>query len=87
MDRASIPYSADAEQQRLMDMQQCSNVGCIQPLNTSLEDELYPERKAKRIQAEFERKLAEAREEAVLLSDRQLLEKIYVMLKMKCLVI
>ena len=29
MDRANIPYSASAEQQRLMDVQQCIGVGNI----------------------------------------------------------
>lgn len=72
------------ERQRMADMQR-ENIDprCIQYLNTDLEDAIYPERKAKRIQAEFERRRAEAVKEAQSLSDRELLEEIYVRLKTK----
>ena len=81
MDRANIPYSASAEQQRLMDMQPYNYFGCTQPISTDLEDALYPERKAKRIQEQREREQAYWREQAKELSDRELLEEIYVAVK------
>ena len=81
MDRANIPYSASAEQQRLMDMQPCRNVGCIQPISTDLEDALYPERKAKRIQEQREREQAYWRDKAKLMTMTELLEEIYVAVK------
>ncbi len=74
MDRANIPYSASAETQRLMAMQQT---------DSPLLDDLYPERKAKRIQEQRERAEAYWREQAKKLSDRELLEEIYVTVKMR----
>ena len=68
MDRANIPYSASAEVLRLMAMRQT---------DSPLLDELYPQRVIERI----EREKAFWSEEAKELSDRQLLEEIYVMLK------
>lgn len=61
--------------------------GYTQTINTVLEDAIYPERKAQRIQAEFERRRMEAVNETKSLSDRELLEMIYVMLKLKHVVI
>lgn len=76
------------ERQRFADIQRGeTDPRCIQFANTDLEDAIYPERKAQRIQAEFERRRNEAVKEAESLSDRELLEEIYVMLKMKHLVI
>lgn len=63
------------------------NYGCSQKVSTYLEDAIYPERKTQRIKAEFERRRTEAVNEAKSCSDRELLEEIYVMLKMKHLVI
>lgn len=76
------------ERQRFADMQR-ENIDprCIQFANTDLEDAIYPERKAQRIQAEFERRRNESVNEAKSLSDRELLEEIFVMLKLKHLVI
>lgn len=55
----------------------------ILPLSSSLEDALYPERKAQRIQEQFERNRAFWRDKAKQLSDRELLEEVFVMLKTK----
>lgn len=68
MNRANIPYSVSAEVQRLMAMRQT---------DSPLLDELYPQRIMERIEQEK----AFWSEEAKELSDRQLLEEIYVMLK------
>lgn len=85
--RVNIPYNVYDEQQRQSDMQQCSYFGCTQPLNTDLEDALYPERKAKQIQEQREREQAYWREQAKKLSNRELLEEIYVILKTKPIVL
>lgn len=66
------------ERMRFADMQR---FGCTQPLNTTLEDELYPERKAQRIKEQREREQSYWGEQSKELSDRELLEEIYVMLK------
>lgn len=54
---------------------------CIQYASTALEDAIHPDRKAQRIQAEFERRRAEALKEAESMSMIDLLKEIYVMLK------
>ena len=71
------------ERQRFADMQR---FGCTQPISTDLEDALYPERKAKRIQEEREREQKYWREQAKNLSDRELLEDIYVQLKTRWII-
>lgn len=71
------------ERQRFADMQR---FGHIQSINTDLEDALYPERKAKRIQEQREREQAYWREQAKELSDRELLEEIYVQLKTRWII-
>lgn len=81
--RADAPYNLIAEAQRQSDMQQSGIFGCTQPLNTDLEDALYPERKAQRIQAEMESRMAHWKGKAKSLSDRELLEEVFVMLKTK----
>lgn len=63
------------ERQRLADMQRIS----------PLLDQLHPERVAQRTQERVERERAFWREEAKKLSDRELLNEIYAMLKTKVL--
>lgn len=55
-------------------------------LNQEMEDYLYPERKAKRIKEQREREEAYWREKAKELSDRELLEEIYVGLKTRIII-
>lgn len=74
------PYNLDDMQRSKLDPL------CFQHVNTSLEDELYPERKAQRLQEQLERDRAYWREEAKSLSDRELLEEIYVKLKTRWII-
>ena len=67
--------------QYYMDMQRGIITLSTSSIANAVEDACYPERKAQRIQAEWERRRTQAREEAKSLSDRELLESVYIMLK------
>ncbi len=66
-----------------MTMKDIQRFGCTQPANTDLQNYFHPERKAQRIQSDMESRRAHWKEKAKSLSDRELLEEIYVMLKTK----
>lgn len=69
------------------DMQRCSAFGTpYNYISNQLEDVLYPERKAQRVQKEMKCRREQAHEEAKSLSDRKLLEEIYVALKTKIII-
>lgn len=76
MNRANIPYSVSAEQQRLMDMRQCIGVG-------NISDDLLRLKLATTDLAttQLNKIVADMKAKAKTLSDRELLEEIYVMLK------